>query len=274
MPLFAWSGQSNEVVKGPRSADHALSSALSAGSPELVMMYMLNEVSTQEMQDAKGAFTNLQDTLQNARSSTFNAVPLDEVKAESLLATARANGAAAHDVQSSELEGFLAKHTQLMSNGKPDVVVVRFPEKTLDAASTDALIGSAEKAVASSTEGKYSSILSTLSSMETGVATNLAFKFFQSAGVRSNVHNLNANATVLTSGTQAFADNSGVYVNSIAYGPTFYLTPTLLIGILVMVYMAVLLIAAYCCLLSLQTPEKFEGDQEKDMARALNQDAK
>merc|ERR1712023_208985 len=53
-----------------------------------------------------------------------------------------------------------------------------------------------------------------------------------------------------------------------------YLTPNLMIAILVMIYMGFLVICSWCCILSLQTPEKFEGDQEKDMARALNQDAK
>lgn len=234
-------------------------------------MYLLNEVSTQDMQNAQDAFTNLQDTLESARSSTFSAVPLDKVNMEGLLETASANGAAAHNVQSDELEGFLAKNKQLMSDGKPDVVVVRFPAAdTLDASSTDAVIGSAQKAISDTTQ-KYTSILSTLSSMETGVASNLAFKFLQSSGVRSNVHNLNANATLSSDG---FVDNIGLYTKSLSYGTTNYLTPTLLVAILVMIYMAVLAISAYCCLLSLQTPEKFEGDQEKDMARALNQDAK
>lgn len=270
MPLFAWSGHSEQQSK-PRSAEQALESALSSGKTELVMMYMLNEVSTQEMQSAKDGFTNLQDTLESARSSTFTALPVTKVDMDGLLQTAKSHGVVGHDVDSSELQSFLADHAQLMANGKPDVVVVRFPEGQ-DAASTDALIGSAEKAVASATDGKYNSILSSLSSMEAGVATNLAFKFFQSANVRDNVHNLHANSTEASSG--AYVNNEGFYVKSVAYGSTFYLTPTLLIGILVMIYMAVLIIAAYCCLLSLQTPEKFEGDQERDMARALNQDAK
>merc|ERR1712070_1302266 len=104
---------------------------------------MLNEVSTQDMQKAQGAFTNLQDTLENARSSSFAAVPLDKVDSESIMATARANGAVGHDVESSELQGFLANNAKLMQDGKPDVVLVRFPEATLDAASTDAVIGDA-----------------------------------------------------------------------------------------------------------------------------------
>merc|ERR1711998_240604 len=78
MPLFAWSGHSDKLSK-PLNAEHAIASALNTGRPELVMVYMLNEVSTQDMQKAQGAFTNLQDTLENARSSSFAAVPLDKV---------------------------------------------------------------------------------------------------------------------------------------------------------------------------------------------------
>jgi len=273
MPLFAWSGHSETQPK-PRSADAALASALTSGKTELVMVYMLNEVSTQDMQSAKEGFTNLQETLDTARSSTFTALPVTKVDMDSLLETASAHDVVGHDVASSELQNFLAEHAELMSNGKPDVVIVRFPEGE-EPSAADALIGSAEKAVASATDGKYNSILSTLSSMETGVATNLAFKFFQSSSLRSNVHNMDANATAEASATgPAFEDNYGLFVKSVVYGPTYYLTPTLLIAILVMIYMAILLLAAYCCLLQLQTPEMFEGDQERDMARALNQDAK
>jgi len=271
MPLFAWSGHS-ELASKPQSADAALASALSTGRTEMVMVYMLNEVSTQEMHNAKEAFTNLQDTLDRARSSTFTAVPVSKVDVASLLATAKVNGIVGHDVESSKLQGFLADHAALLSNGKPDVLIVRFPDD-INSAGADAIIGSAEKAVSSATDGKYNSILSTLSSMEPDVAINLANKFFQSSDLRSNVHNLNANANT-TTGADAYVKNEGLYTKSVVYGPSYYLTPTLLVAILVMIYMGVLLISAYCCLLSLQTPEKFEGDQEKDMARALNQDAK
>merc|ERR1711934_696219 len=250
MPLFAWSGHS-ELVK-PHSADSALATAITSGDTELVMVYMLNEVSTRDMQIHKESFTNLQDTLEQAQSSSFVALPVTKVNIDSILATSRVNGVAGVDVESSQLQAYLSTHPELMTNSKPDVIVVRFPAN-MDAASTDALVGSAQKAVAAATSGKYNSILSTTSSMEPGLATNLAFQFFQADNLRSSVP---------YNGTRT----------SLLYGPSTYLTPTLLIAILIMIYMGFLALAAYCCILSLQTPEKFEGDQEKEMNNALNQD--
>merc|ERR1712146_45196 len=60
--------------------------------------------------------------------------------------------------------------------------------------------------------------------------------------------------------------------HSLLYGPSYYLTPTLLLAIMVMVYVAVVALCAFCCILSLQTPEKFEGDMEREMSSALNEE--
>jgi len=250
MPLFTWSGHS-EVTR-PRSADAALATSITSGDTELVMVYMLNEVSTRDMQNHKEAFTNLQDSLEKAQSSSFVALPVSKVSIDSMLETSRVNGVSAVDVESSQLQAYLSAHPELMTNSQPDVIVVRFPAD-MDAASADALVGSADKAVAAATSGNYVGILSTTSSMEAGLATNLAFQFFQSDNLRSSVPYTTGDSTR----------------NALLYGPSVYLTPTLLISILVMIYMGFLLLAAYCCILSLQTPEKFEGDQEREMDDAL-----
>jgi len=47
------------------------------------------------------------------------------------------------------------------------------------------------------------------------------------------------------------------------------LTPNSLLGLLATVYMFFIALCGYCCLFSLQTPDLFEGDQKKEMARAL-----
>jgi hypothetical protein len=258
MPLFVWSGDSDMSAK-PQSADAALATALTSGRPELVMAYMFDEVSTFEMQNHQEAFTHLEGAIEDAKSSAFVALPVSKVNIDGLLATARVNGVEGKVVESSELQGYLAAHPELMANSKPDMLIVHF-SGTMDAASADAVIGSAEKAVAQSTFGKYVSILSTTSSMmEPGAASNLAFQFFPS-DLRSAEHYAFQNGTL--------APNN----SAMMYGPSFYLTPTLLLAILSMIYMGLLLITAYCCILSLQTPEKFEGDQEKDMNRALGND--
>jgi len=259
MPIFAWSGDlSRDVMPKPQSADAALAQALGSGhSDEVVMVYMLAEVSTHDMQNQKEAFTHLKEALSQAASSSFAAVPVAKVTVNDILATARVNGVSGVDVESSKLQEYLAAHPELMTNSKQDVIVVRFPANT-DSASADAIIGSANKAVSVSTSDKYTSILSTTSSVEPAVVTNLAFKFFDSD---------------MGASPQYMYQNKTLVLNaksSMLYGPTVNLTPTLMIAILVMIYMGVLALSAYCCILSLQTPEMFEGDQKNDMNRALN----
>jgi len=273
MPLFAWDA-SGAVAQSPASVEAALTSALAGKEPEVVMTYMFDETSTQQMQGDKEQFVQLKSVLDNAASSTFSALPVSECTSEALAATARANGATSVEVQAEDLQKYLESHSVLMSDGKPDVIVVRFG--TMKAAQADSLIGAAEKAVAAATSGRFSSLLSTTSSMEPGVPTNLAFTFFQSQNLRSRPQFAYANGDALMSqGGLALTTSATVGGRkALWYGSVQYLTPTLMIAILVMIYMGFLVLCAYCCVLSLQTPEKFEGDQEKDMARALNQDAK
>jgi len=261
MPLFSWSAHSD--VPKAKSAEAALESAITSGKPEVVIVYMLNEVSTKDMQNKKEAFANLQESLDQAKSSSFAAVPVSKVDIDSLLATAKTHGANGADVESSKLEAYLASHPELMMNDKPDVLVVRFPEQ-LDAEHTDSVLGAAEKAIAAATNGQHTSILSTTSSMNPGVVTNLAYRFFAGSQQRASAFNTLA-------GMNSTSDWPVSARTSIYYGGAAYMTPTLAIAILVMIYMGFLALSAYCCILNLQTPEKFEGDQEKDMARALNQ---
>jgi len=253
MPLFMWSGNS-EVQAKPRNAESALAHALtSKSSPELVMVYLLHEMSTHKMQNAKAEFTHLQDAMEGAKSSTFEALPVSKLTVDKLTATAKVNGVSATEVNSAELQVYLEAHADIMTNSQPEVIVVRF-DATAEPAAADALMGAAEKAVAAATSGKYQSILSTTSSMDAGDATSLASKFTQ---------------TDLTDYYRYSYKSTTTDRAALLYGPSYMLTPTLLVGVLVMVYMAILALAAYCCILSLQTPELFEGDQEKEMDRAM-----
>lgn len=247
IPLFVWSGHSN-VQSGATSVKAALSTHL--GGSEIAMVYMLDEVSSHQMGQKKAALTNLQDALQLAQSSTFDGMPLHKVNPNDILATARPMAASTANVKAADLQAYLSAHAELLSNGKPDVIVVNFPAST-DLESVDAVVGWANRAVSAVTS-KYVSILSSGNTLELSGATNLAFPFSGPSNARPSV----------------------AYGKSLLYGPTFYLTPTLLCAILVSLWMFFVAFCAYCCLLSLQTPEKFEGDQEKEMARALNQSAK
>merc|ERR1711939_474627 len=249
MPLFVWSGHSKVASLG-QSVKTALSSNL-AGA-EIVMVYMLDGVSAHAMADRKAALTNLQGTLKKAQDSAFAGLPVHKVSSADVVAVAEKDAESTHSVKSTELQAFLAKNAKLLSNGKPDVVVVQFPEKT-DLASVDALVGSSNEAVSAVTS-KFVGILSSSNSLELGQTTNLA--------------------SFIPSDFQGQAIFGAATVAGIRYGPTYYLTPTLLVALLVGAWLLFVSLCAYCCILSLQTPEKFEDDHKKDMARALNQDNK
>jgi len=201
----------------------------------------------------------------------------------SLLSTAREHGANAMEVKASELQDFLAKHTDLLSNSKPDVVVVNFPAKE-SMSSVDAVVGATEKSIAS-TEAR-TSILSTTSEMKDDVASNL-MTFYSSQNLWTQPATVDqalsmsaqakANAANSAKVAAPFLHPGGINADvttrhSILYGPSYYLTPTLLLAILVMIYIGVVALCAFCCILSLQTPEKFEGDMEREMSSALNEE--
>merc|ERR1712046_194469 len=168
MPLFSWPGKTG--VGEAKSAAAALAHSLKSGSPEIVMVYMLSEVSSNQMYHEKQSMTNLKNAVLNSKSSNFRALQLEKADTSSLLSTAREHGVNAVEVKASELQDFLAKRIDLLSNAKPDVVVVNFPAKE-SLASVDAVVGATEKSIAS-TEAR-TSILSTTSEMKDNVASNL-----------------------------------------------------------------------------------------------------
>jgi len=259
MPLFVWSGHSKVASLG-QSVQTALSSNL-AGA-EIVMVYMLDGVSAHEMANRKAALTNLQGSMEKAQDSAFAGLPVHKVSSADVVAAAEKDAESTHSVKSTELQAFLANNAKLLSNGKPDVVVVQFPAKT-DLASVDALVGAANEAVSAVTP-KFVGILSSGNSLELGQTTNLATAAGDPWSPTSSTNGITANAAI-------FGGKLGV---GIQYGPTSLLTPTLLVALLVGAWLLFVSLCAYCCILSLQTPEKFEDDHKKDMARALNQDNK
>merc|ERR1711934_543395 len=260
MPLFVWSGHSKVASLG-QSVKTALSSNL-AGA-EIVMVYMLDGVSAHAMADRKAALTNLQGSMEMAQDSAFAGLPVHKVSSADVVAVAEKDAESTHSVKSTELQAFLANNAKLLSNGKPDGAVVQFPAKT-DLASVDALVGAANEAVSAVTP-KFVGILSSGNSLELGQTTNLAsFVPGDPWSPTSSTNGITANAAI-------FGGKLGV---GIQYGPTSLLTPTLLVALLVGAWLLFVSLCAYCCILSLQTPEKFEDDHKKDMARALNQDNK
>jgi len=268
MPLFKWSSDTAGPVGESKSVDGALAHSLKTGSPEIVMVYMLSEVSSNQMFHEKESMANLKNVITNSKWSNFNALPLAKVEISSVLSASRKHGATAVEVKSSELQGFMAKHPELLTNSKPDVVVVNFPAKeTL--ASVDSVVRATEKSIALA--DSRVSILSTSSEMKEDVASSL-MTFYSSSNLwtrPATIQQAQAGDAYLHPGSKAGTITTR---HSLLYGPSYYLTPTLLLAILVMIYIGVVALCAFCCILSLQTPEKFEGDMEKEMSSALNEE--
>jgi len=247
MPLFVWSG-SDKVAPGAKSVKTALSENLKGS--EVAMVYMMNEVSSHKMRQSGDALTNLQDSLTKAKSTAFAAIPVEKVSTEDIATAARTMGANVVNVKSADLQAHLAAHPEIATNGKPDVVMVQFAANA-DMGTVDSVVGAANKAISAATT-KHVGILSTTNAQDIADATNLAFRY----------------EDIYTQGTVAFGSGA------IFTGTVSMLTPGLLVGILMMVFMGILALSAYCCLMSLQTPQMFEGDQKDDMRRALNPDSK
>jgi hypothetical protein len=267
MPLFKWSSDTAGPVGEPKSVDGALAQSLKTGSPEIVMVYMLSEVSSNQMFHEKESMANLKNVITHSKWSNFNALPLAKVEASSVLSAAREHGATAVEVKSSELQGFMAKHPELLTNSKPDVVVVNFPTKE-SLATVDSVVSATEKSIAPA--DSRVSILSTTSEMKDDVASSL-MTFYSSSNLwtrPATIQQAQAGDAYLHPG----GDATFTTRHSLLYGPSYYLTPTLLLAILVMIYIGVVALCAFCCILSLQTPEKFEGDMEKEMSSALNEE--
>merc|ERR1712070_765398 len=88
----------------------------------------------------------------------------------------REHGATAVEVKSSELQGFMAKHPELLTNSKPDVVVVNFPTKE----SLATVVSATEKSIAPA--DSRVSILSTTSEMKDDVSSSL-MPFYSSSNL-------------------------------------------------------------------------------------------
>merc|ERR1711981_968054 len=240
------------------------------------MVYLLHEVSSKALHNNHAALSNLKDVLDRAGSSSFANLPMSAVSAQDFVSAARVAGTSGLTVQSSELQGYLSEHPQLASNGKQDVIVVQFPEGA-DLATVDAEIASAEKAVTAVTNGAHAGMVASSLAPSTVSATNLAAEF-NYRDSRTGVYYGTPSAFAPTStGLTKTAPSNGLVGaannqagKALTYGPSRFLTPTLNLGILVTLYMLFVAISAFCCILSLQTPEMFEEDQKKAMHSALN----
>lgn len=279
MPLFTWSHHwTSESVpveaSQPTSVEHAVSTTLKSGAPEVVMVYMLHEVSANQMYEQRAAMPKLQDAVTSSVWSSFKSLPLAKATISDLSATADVYGATTHEVDCDQMKTLFTAKPEILRDGKPDVVVVRFPEGA-DLDFVDGIVGTAEESVAAVTK-KFTSFLSTTSSMNKDSATNL-MTFFSTQDLWARPPTVAQSSDLVNNQFAYLSIGSNLKGklstrHSLKYGPSTYLTPTLLLAILVMLYAGMLALCAFCCILSLQTPEKFEGDAQKEMSSALQED--
>jgi len=243
-PLFSWSGAKGTFSNyEPKSASELIAAKHHAFKASVVY---LHSMSTEQL--AGGGNTEaMQKAIGNSDSSIFRPLDVASVDAHELVAPY-----AGHVVKALEAVAFLQKNPQVFSTEKPSVVLVdlREMEGTQELlAQGDAIRAQVEAEFEKGTKGDF---LSVLTSTKAGPGRKLLW---------DDTHN--------TAGSSSAA-SWGFYPRPT--GGVYYLTPSALLGLGATMYMFFIAFCGYCCLFALQTPDLFEGDQKKEMDRALGQE--
>jgi len=245
-PLFSWTnakGAFDQVE--PTSASALLAAKHKNFKASIVYLHSL---STEQLGANKQVTAKMQECIQKSKSSIFR--PLQDSSISPYQLVAPYNGRV---VSASEAVSFLKKHD--FSSDKPQVVLVDMRGMELDEellVQADQLRSDVEAILSKATNGNY---LSVLASTMPAPGRKLLW--------------LEAHNVVTTTGGTSSVSWDFFPVKT---GEVRYLTPNSLLGLAASLYMVFVALCGYCCLFSLQTPDLFEDDQKKEMARALDQD--
>jgi hypothetical protein len=243
-PLFSWSGSKDLFANYEPASASELIAAKHKGFKASVVY--LHSMSTEQL--AGGGNTDaMQNAISKSDSSIFRPLAASSINPEELVAPYDG-----HVVKASEAVTFLKNNPDVFSSVQPKVVLVdlRDMESTKELlAQADEIRSSVEAAFEAGTQGNF---LSVLTSTKAGPGRKLLWQ---------DAHNI-ADAT---------SDPKwGFYPRPT--GGVYYITPSGLLGLGATMYMFFIAICGYCCLFALQTPDLFEGDQKKEMDRALGQE--
>lgn len=197
-------------------------------APEVQLVFLADGLDTESVRSHGASLVNLERVVQGSAASLT--IPFAKPVTWKPLTFERTTQLTAESAES-----YLSSHTEIFSNGEPDLLVVHLgaagaARDTLLA--HDAAIARLSKAVDEGTRSNYAALL-TGSQL---AAVDQQFK-----------------ATV----RRMLADDgeTGDAVSTITY---LYTGPTLLAAQLVMLMLFLIFISGFCCLFSLQTPKRFD----------------
>merc|ERR1712159_960273 len=189
----------------------------------------LHSLSTEQLAMHKDATKQMQSTIQSSGSSIFRPLKQSNVQPDELVSQY-----SGEVVSASEAMNFVQKNADMFKSAEPQLLVVdmRSHEHGLDKLrEADSIRAQLHKTLDSLTGGRLLWV-EAHPVPQTGGTTTWNFYPQKTGGVS-------------------------------------HLTPSTLLALMATIYMLFIAICGYCCLFSLQTPDLFEGDQKKEMARAL-----
>jgi len=242
-PLFSWT-KSKGVFDGfePTSVSHLVNAKLKDFKASVVFLHSL---STEQLAKHRTITQKMQESINKADSSIFRPLRNSEIQPHEL-----ASAHSGHVVDGSEALQFIKTNSDRFNSGRPQLLVVdmRGHEQGLQGLEqADAIRAQVEQILSDLTAGN---VLSVLASTESGPGRKLLY----------HVEYDNASTDDPKFTREYFPMQTG---------GVYYLTPNSLLGLLAAGYMFIIALCGYCCLFSLQTPDLFEGDQKKEMDRAL-----
>jgi len=245
-PLFSWTSAKGVFDKfEPTSASALLAAKHKNFQASIVYLHSL---STEQLGANKQVTAKMQECIQKSKSSVFRPLEDSSISPDQLVAPY--NG---HVVSASEAVSFLKNRD--FSSQKPEMVLVDMRGMELNEEhliQADQLRSDVEAILNKATNGNYLSVLAS-----TMPAPGRKLLWLEA-------HNVVSGAA----GSQVASWD----FFPVKTGEVRYLTPNSLLGLAASLYMVFVALCGYCCLFSLQTPDLFEDDQKKEMARALDQD--
>eukprot|EP00656_Telonema_subtile_P011875 TRINITY_DN1592_c0_g1_i2.p1 TRINITY_DN1592_c0_g1~~TRINITY_DN1592_c0_g1_i2.p1 ORF type:complete len:283 (-),score=84.80 TRINITY_DN1592_c0_g1_i2:236-1084(-) len=242
-PLFSWTGAKGAFEGFEPTSASALIEAKHKGFKASIVY--LHSLSTEQLGAHKQVTAKMQDCIQKSGSSIFRPLQDSSINPDELVAPY-----SGHVVHASEAESFLKTHS--FSENKSEVVLIDMRGMELNAErliEADQLRAAVEERMNQVTGGNY---LSVLASTRPAPGRKLLWV---------ETHNTNGTSPVWE-------------FYPLKTGGVRYLNPNSLLGLGAALYMFFIALCGYCCLFSLQTPDLFEDDQRKEMARALDHESK
>ncbi|KAL1525584.1 hypothetical protein AB1Y20_020438 [Prymnesium parvum] len=213
---------------------HPLIQAADREAPELQLIFLAPELTTEAVRAHGGSLKNLENLMKTSASSL--SIPFTTHSAE---APRLFDGA--HRVEAGEADAYFRKYSASLHDSVPNTVVVEL--KAASGASVsealrahDELIGRVSSIVEQATGGQYTGLLASMASMQT-LASN---------AVAPGPHG----RLLAKSGKDGFG--------------FLHMTPTLLTAYLICFLLFVIFLNGFCCLFSLQTPRSFPKTKKDD----------